>query len=56
MIKQFTSIFETLKNKIPNIVEDRTNDLNNWLTNYGTVIREEICNIDDFVKIKKVLH
>lgn len=53
--QKFAGILESLKGKLPELVEDRTNILNNWLTIFGARLREEILNIDDFVKIVEVI-
>lgn len=46
---------ESLKDKLPQYVEDNTNDLNIWLNEKSQLLREEIHNIDDFVKLNKSL-
>ena len=46
---------ENFKNKLPQYVEDNTNELNVWLSEKAQLLREEIHNIDDFVKLNKSL-
>lgn len=46
---------ESFKDKLPQYVEDNTNDLNLWLNEKSQLLREEIHNIDDFVKLNKSL-
>lgn len=46
---------ESFKDKLPQYVEDNTNDLNIWLNEKSQLLREEIHNIDDFVKLNKSL-
>ena len=55
MISKLISICEEFKIILPNIIEDRTFYLNNWLTKYNEVIKQEVKNIDDFVnKVKYI--
>jgi len=46
-------MFNKFKLILPEIMEERTNFMNNWLNKYNEVIEEEVKNIDDFVnKVK----
>jgi hypothetical protein len=40
MIQEFVRIFEGLKQRLPEIVENRTIALNEWLINFGTKLKE----------------
>lgn len=44
---------ERFKEKLPQYVEENTNQLNAWLGDKSQILREEIHNIDDFVRLKK---
>lgn len=55
IIEFMKQTFESLKDKLPQYVEDNTNDLNIWLNEKSQLLREEIHNIDDFVKLNKSL-
>lgn len=53
--QKFASIIESLKVRLPELVEQRTTELNTWLSSFITRLREEILNIDDFVRTVKVI-
>jgi len=38
--QKFATIIEKLKLRLPELVEERTNVLNEWLTSYGSKLRE----------------
>jgi hypothetical protein len=41
--------------RLPELVEERTAVLNEWLSAFGTRLREEILNIDDYVRTVNVI-
>ena len=44
------SIYEEFKGMLPGIIIQRTEDLNSWLKKYRRVMKEEVKNIDDFIR------
>ena len=53
--QKFATIIERLKVRLPELVEERTAVLNEWLSTYGSKLREEILNIDDYVRTVNVI-
>jgi hypothetical protein len=53
--QKFAGIIENLKVRLPQLVEERTGKLNEWLSAFGTRLREEILNINDYVRTVGVI-
>ena len=48
--QRLAGVLEGFKGRLPELVEERTGRLNEWLGSYGSRLREEILNIDDYVR------
>ena len=55
MGQKFSTILEGLKVRLPELVEERTGVLNEWLTAFSGRLRDEILNIDDYVRTVGVI-
>ena len=53
--QKFASVIEKLKVRLPELVEERTAALNEWLSGYISRLKEEIHKIKDYVKTVNVI-
>jgi hypothetical protein len=53
--QKFAGILEAMKTRLPELVEERTAVLNEWLSGFGVRLREEILNINDYVRTVGVI-